>query len=290
MAFPTDKPSIAVLSFKNMSGEAEQEYFADGLTDDLISDLSKISGLFVIARNSTVPALVAALEDESGRARRGDHRPGQDRPAGEGGDRRIRMIGCNPWRRTPSGDLRHLTGAGLRVAAGRSARHGTAAPARLSVVMSYHWPMAAGPGAHHRHRSTAKARRCVSLAFDRAVELHRPRVAYQWPQRSDIEQGYSHKIAARGVGRFILGFIQNARCTRRCGPLDGSAEPSVRRVERNRTLEQAVNGRRHPWLDLAAGRMHHARNVIAGFTELVGSKQRNRAKVSWVSLRGSFSG
>ena len=53
MAFPLpDKPSIAVLPFKNMSGEAEQEYFADGLTDDLITDLSKISGLFVIARNS----------------------------------------------------------------------------------------------------------------------------------------------------------------------------------------------------------------------------------------------
>ena len=53
MAYPLpNKPSIAVLPFKNMSDEAEQEYFADGLTDDLITDLSKISGLFVIARNS----------------------------------------------------------------------------------------------------------------------------------------------------------------------------------------------------------------------------------------------
>ena len=53
MAFPLpDKPSLAVLPFKNMSGEPEQEYFVDGLTDDLITDLSKISGLFVIARNS----------------------------------------------------------------------------------------------------------------------------------------------------------------------------------------------------------------------------------------------
>jgi len=48
-----DKPSIAVLPFDNMSKDAEQEYFADGMTDDLITDLSKISGLFVIARNST---------------------------------------------------------------------------------------------------------------------------------------------------------------------------------------------------------------------------------------------
>ncbi len=54
MAFPLpDKPSIAVLPFANMSGDTEQEYFSDGMTEDLITDLSKISGLFVIARNST---------------------------------------------------------------------------------------------------------------------------------------------------------------------------------------------------------------------------------------------
>jgi adenylate cyclase len=48
-----DKPSIAVLPFNNLSGEPEQEYFCDGMTEDLITDLSKISGIFVIARNST---------------------------------------------------------------------------------------------------------------------------------------------------------------------------------------------------------------------------------------------
>ena len=47
------KPSIAVLPFANMSGDAEQEYFTDGMTEDLITDLSKISALFVIARNSS---------------------------------------------------------------------------------------------------------------------------------------------------------------------------------------------------------------------------------------------
>lgn len=47
-----DKPSIVVLPFMNMSGDKEQEYFSDGMTEDLITDLSKISGLFVIARNS----------------------------------------------------------------------------------------------------------------------------------------------------------------------------------------------------------------------------------------------
>ena len=48
-----DKPSIAVLPFVNISGDPEQEYFGDGLTEDLITELTKLSGLFVIARNST---------------------------------------------------------------------------------------------------------------------------------------------------------------------------------------------------------------------------------------------
>ncbi|MEE8396221.1 MAG: tetratricopeptide repeat protein [bacterium] len=48
-----DKPSIAVLAFDNMSGDAEQEYFSDGISEDIITDLSKLSGLFVIARNSS---------------------------------------------------------------------------------------------------------------------------------------------------------------------------------------------------------------------------------------------
>ena len=48
-----DKPSIAVLPFTNMSDDREQEYFSDGITEDIITDISKISGLFVVARNST---------------------------------------------------------------------------------------------------------------------------------------------------------------------------------------------------------------------------------------------
>ena len=48
-----EKPSIAVLPFTNMSGDPEQEYFSDGITEDIITDLSKISGLSVIARNTS---------------------------------------------------------------------------------------------------------------------------------------------------------------------------------------------------------------------------------------------
>jgi adenylate cyclase len=49
-----DRPSIAVLPFTNMSGNAEQDYFADGMVEDIITGLARIKWLFVIARNSTV--------------------------------------------------------------------------------------------------------------------------------------------------------------------------------------------------------------------------------------------
>ena len=52
LALP-DKPSIAVLPFQNMSGDSEQEYFVDGLVEDIITGLSRFKSLFVIARNSS---------------------------------------------------------------------------------------------------------------------------------------------------------------------------------------------------------------------------------------------
>jgi TolB-like protein len=52
LALP-NKPSIAVLPFQNMSGDAEQDYFCDGMVDDIITGLSRIKWLFVIARNTT---------------------------------------------------------------------------------------------------------------------------------------------------------------------------------------------------------------------------------------------
>jgi len=54
MAFPLpDKPSIAVLPFVNMSDDPKQEFFSDGITEEIITALSKSPNLFVIARNST---------------------------------------------------------------------------------------------------------------------------------------------------------------------------------------------------------------------------------------------
>ena len=49
----TEAPSVAVLPFTNMSGDPEQEYFADGITEDIITELSKLAGILVISRNST---------------------------------------------------------------------------------------------------------------------------------------------------------------------------------------------------------------------------------------------
>ena len=48
-----DRPSVAVLAFENMSGDPEEDYFADGITEDIITDLSRFHGLLVIARNSS---------------------------------------------------------------------------------------------------------------------------------------------------------------------------------------------------------------------------------------------
>jgi adenylate cyclase len=48
-----DKPSVAVLPFVNMSGDPEQEYFAEGIAEDILTELSRMSALFVVARNSS---------------------------------------------------------------------------------------------------------------------------------------------------------------------------------------------------------------------------------------------
>jgi TolB-like protein/cytochrome c-type biogenesis protein CcmH/NrfG len=54
MELAPDRPSIVVLPFENLSGDPEQQYFSDGIADDIAADLSKLSGLLVIARNSAI--------------------------------------------------------------------------------------------------------------------------------------------------------------------------------------------------------------------------------------------
>ena len=55
MAYPLpDKPSVAVLPFTNISNDADQEYFADGITEDIVTDISKVSGIVVVAHGSTL--------------------------------------------------------------------------------------------------------------------------------------------------------------------------------------------------------------------------------------------
>jgi len=66
-----DKPSIAVLPFNNLSDDPEQEYFSDGITEEIISSLSRVPKLFVIARNSTFtykgkPVKVQQVSEELG--------------------------------------------------------------------------------------------------------------------------------------------------------------------------------------------------------------------------------
>src|SRR5262245_49811992 len=59
---PSDRPSIAVLPFQNMSGDPEQEYFAEGMAEDIITALSRFKALFVIARNSSFTYKARAVD------------------------------------------------------------------------------------------------------------------------------------------------------------------------------------------------------------------------------------
>jgi TolB-like protein/Tfp pilus assembly protein PilF len=83
---PADRPAIAVLPFVNMTGDAEQEYFSDGISEDIITALSKLRWFFVIARNSTfnykgkpVPMKQIAEELGVGYVLEGSVRKGGDR-------------------------------------------------------------------------------------------------------------------------------------------------------------------------------------------------------------------
>lgn len=72
MALPLpDKPSIAVLPFANLSSDSEQTYFTDGMTEDLITEVSNLSGIFLISR------LDRCLQRQAGEGTSGSRRPGR---------------------------------------------------------------------------------------------------------------------------------------------------------------------------------------------------------------------
>jgi TolB-like protein len=72
MAYPLpEKPSLAVLPFDNLSGDSAQDYFSDGITENIITALSNVTNLFVIARNSSFtykgkPVKVQQVAEELG--------------------------------------------------------------------------------------------------------------------------------------------------------------------------------------------------------------------------------
>ena len=113
------KASIAVLPFENKSGDADQAYFAEGLTDDLITDLSKISGLFVIARNST-SGYDPSVDVRAGcRAAQGPLcTPGQRSPRRQFGPNQRAAGRRHDWKQSLGGALRPRLRRDLR-AAGR---------------------------------------------------------------------------------------------------------------------------------------------------------------------------
>ena len=67
----TDKPSIAILPFTNVSGDPDQEYFSDGITEDIITELSCFRDLQVIARNSSFQFRGKTVECQADRSRTG---------------------------------------------------------------------------------------------------------------------------------------------------------------------------------------------------------------------------
>jgi adenylate cyclase len=85
LALP-DKPSVAVLPFQNMSGDLEQEYFSDGMVEEIITALSRIRWLFVIARNSSFTYKGRVVDIKAGRPRAWRSLRAR-RPVRKGGDR-----------------------------------------------------------------------------------------------------------------------------------------------------------------------------------------------------------
>jgi adenylate cyclase len=177
------KPSIAILPFENIGGDPEQAYFADGMTDDLITDLSKIEGLFVIARNSTF-AYKGKARDPRGIANAlGVRYVLEGSVRRSGGEVRINAqvidasTGGHVWADRYDGDMRNIFALQDKVARsvvaalavqltsddrGRVARRGT------DNVQAYD---AFLKGWQHYLKQTPEDFRAAIIQFGRAIEL-----------------------------------------------------------------------------------------------------------------------
>ena len=177
------KPSIAVLPFTNMSGDPEQEYFADGITEDIITDLSKVSALSVIARNSvfTYKGKPADVQEVGRRFNVANVLEGSVRKAGQrvrinaqliDAQRRHASLG-RPLRPRPDRHLRHpgrdhqddrRAAQGQAAAAGEEGDRGGADAERRGLQLLSPGPAPLSP-AHEQHVLLAQR------MFRKAVEL-----------------------------------------------------------------------------------------------------------------------
>ena len=195
----TDKPAIAVLPFANMSGDPEQEFFADGLTEDIITALSRFRELFVISRNSAFVYKNRAVRIQEWR--RSSASSTWSRAAQ--GRRRVRDRAAD---RSPRSD-RHVwaerydreledifaiqdevTAAIVATLPGRveAASHERAKRKPTESMAAYECVLA-GKVLHHRSTGRTTPRRSAARARDRARPQVRP--AHAWKGASSARHG-----------------------------------------------------------------------------------------------------
>ena len=179
-----DKPSIAVLPFNNMSGDPEQEFFADGITEDIITELSRFRELFVISRNSSFKYKGQAVEVQKFARELGVQYvvEGSVRKAGKRVRITVQLIDAETdrhvWAERYDRDLEDIfaiqdevTSRDRRDAAG--ARRGRGARPRRAQARPTTWPptsaCSTGKVLHHRSNREDNARALRLL--QRAIEL-----------------------------------------------------------------------------------------------------------------------
>jgi adenylate cyclase len=220
-----DKPSIAVLPFVNMSDDPEQEYFSDGMTEDLITDLSVLSGLFVIARNSAFTYKGRAVKPAQVRRELGVRYmlEGSVRKAND----RVRitvqlvdaMTGYNVWAERYDRDLQDILAVQKEIAR----RITRALAVRLTPEEAEHmgrpytdsveaWDYFMR-GAEHYRRSTKEGNAQARALFENAISLdpafarayallaatHRQDWTFAWSPNPPASEAEAYRLAQHAV-------------------------------------------------------------------------------------------